>query len=262
MKIIDLTQEYEPLYYVCLEDWSEEMKEAGDHKQRWMKKMQEKGLRVKLALSDDGTVCGMAEYLPVEYSFADGKDLYFMNCIWVHGHKQGIGDKRRQGYGKALLKAAEEDAKALGAKGMAAHGLKMPVWIPAKFFMKQGYEPVDKDGISLLLFKPFSKDAEKPKFVRQVKTPEKQKNPGKVTITFLLNGYCPGRSIVFERAKKAAASFGDKVVFEVVDTSDLQVYREWGLHNELFIEDEKITFGPPLPAKKIEKLIAKKLKKL
>ncbi len=28
MKIIDLADEYKELYFVCLEDWSEEMKEA------------------------------------------------------------------------------------------------------------------------------------------------------------------------------------------------------------------------------------------
>ena len=34
MKIIDLTPDQEPLYFCCLEDWSEEMKEAGDHKEK------------------------------------------------------------------------------------------------------------------------------------------------------------------------------------------------------------------------------------
>ncbi len=33
MKIIDLSDNYKNIYYVCLEDWSEEMKEAGNHKE-------------------------------------------------------------------------------------------------------------------------------------------------------------------------------------------------------------------------------------
>jgi len=32
MRIIDLQPELEELYFQCLEDWSEEMTEAGDHK--------------------------------------------------------------------------------------------------------------------------------------------------------------------------------------------------------------------------------------
>ena len=93
-RIVDLTKELEPLYFVCLEDWSDDMKEAGEHKARWYEKMKEKGLRVKLAVEDDGTVCGMVEYMPIEHSIAQGKDSYFISCLWVHGHKQGVGDRR------------------------------------------------------------------------------------------------------------------------------------------------------------------------
>jgi hypothetical protein len=32
MKVIDLADEHKQLYFVCFEDWSEEMKEAGSHK--------------------------------------------------------------------------------------------------------------------------------------------------------------------------------------------------------------------------------------
>jgi hypothetical protein len=32
MKIIDLREQYHQTYFHCLEDWSDEMKEAGNHK--------------------------------------------------------------------------------------------------------------------------------------------------------------------------------------------------------------------------------------
>ena len=73
MKIIDLTDEYQQLYFVCLEDWSEEIKEAGNHKEVWYRKMKDKGLRVKLGLDDGGEVGGMIQYIPIEHSFAEGK---------------------------------------------------------------------------------------------------------------------------------------------------------------------------------------------
>jgi GNAT superfamily N-acetyltransferase len=262
MKIIDLSKEYEPLYFVCLEDWSEEMKEACNHKEIWYNEMKEKGLRVKLALDSDGKAVGMVEYLPVEQSIADGQNLYYINCIWVHGHKRGVGDQRRHGYGKALLQAAEEDAMAHGAKGMAAPGITIPVWIPASFFKKQGYSVVDKNSVMQLLFKPFTADAQPPKFIRQKKKPKKYQAPGKVTVTYLLTGSCPASSIVCERAKKAAAEFGDKVVFHCIDTIDRATYLEWGTQNELYIEDMQASFGPPLTYDKIKKLIAKQVKKL
>jgi len=52
MKVSDLTEENEKLYFVCLEDWSDEFKEAGNHKENWYNKMKDKGLRVKIALDD------------------------------------------------------------------------------------------------------------------------------------------------------------------------------------------------------------------
>ncbi|TSA25664.1 MAG: hypothetical protein D4R67_09550 [Bacteroidetes bacterium] len=68
MEIIDLSPEYESLYCCCLEDWSDEMKEAGDHKDKWFQSIRDKGLRVKLAVDDNGVVGGMIQYLPIELS--------------------------------------------------------------------------------------------------------------------------------------------------------------------------------------------------
>ena len=61
MKVVDLADEYKELYFVCLEDWSEEMKEAGSHKENWCNKMKNMGLRVKLATDDYGMVGGMIQ---------------------------------------------------------------------------------------------------------------------------------------------------------------------------------------------------------
>ncbi len=55
MKVIDLTEDYKELYFVCLEDWSEEINEAGHHKEVWYNKMKEKGLQVKLAIENRTT---------------------------------------------------------------------------------------------------------------------------------------------------------------------------------------------------------------
>ncbi len=262
MKIVDLTKEYEQLYFVCLENWSADMQEAGCHKETWYNSMKSKGLRVKLALNDAGDAVGMIEYLPIEYSIAQGQDLYYINCIWVHGHKQGVGDQRKRGYGIKLLQAAEADAEALGAKGMAAHGITLPFWIPASFYKKQGYKAVDKQGIMRLLFKPFSADAQQPKMIRQKKKMEKNANPGKVTVTYFLTGSCPSCNMVYERAKRAAAEFGDRVVFQTVDTLDRETYLRCGLQNNLYVEDKRLSSGPPLSYDKIKSKIAKRVRKL
>ena len=260
MKIIDLLDEYKQLYFVCLEDWSEEMKEAGNHKEVWYSKMKDKGLRVKLALDNDGEVGGMIQYIPIKHSFVEGNDLYFIYCIWVHGYKEGKGNFQKKGLGKALLQAAETDVKDMGAKGMVAWGLLLPFWMKASWFKKHGYTKVDRQGMQVLLWKPFTDEAIPPKWIKQKKKPEII--PGKVTVAAFLNGWCPAQNLVFERAKRAATEFGDKVVFREIDTFDREVFLEWGIADALFIDDKQVRTGPPPSYEKIQKLIAKRIRKL
>lgn len=262
MKIIDLNNNLKPLYFVCLEDWSEEVKEAGNHKEVWYNKFKDKGLRVKLAADENGEVGGMIQYIPVEQSFVDGNDLYFIYCIWVHGHKKGRGNFQKKGMGKALLHAAEADAKDRGAKGMAAWGIPLPFWMKASWFRKQGYTKVDQQGIlgHVLLWKPFTDNAIPPKWIKEKKEPETI--PGKVAVTAFLNGWCPAMNMVFERARRAASEFGDKVVFQKIDTSDRNVFLDWGISDALFIDNRQMKTGPPPSYEKIKKAIAKRVKKL
>jgi len=261
MKIIDLKDEHKPLYFACLEDWSEEIKEAGDHKAQWYEKMKDRGLGVKLALDDRGEVGGMIQYVPIDVSpGAEGRDLYFILCIWVHGHKKGRGNFQKRGMGKALLQAAEEDARERGAKGMAAWGMAIPVFMRASWFKKHGYERADKIGMQVLLWKPFTGEAKPPRWIRQKKNPETV--AGKVTVTALLNGWCPAMNTTFERAKRAASELGDQVAFRTVDAFDRDVILEWGTSDALFVDHKQIRTGPPPSYKKIKNKIAKRVNKL
>lgn len=262
MKVINLGDHQKELYFCCLEDWSDEMKEAGDHKEIWYEKMKDKGLRVKLSADDEGKIGGMIQYIPIEHSFAEGKDLYFVLCIWVHGYKKGRGNFRKKGMGKALLQAVEADVKDIGAKGLVVWGVPLPVFMRASWFKKQGYTVVDKQGFlgQVLLWKPFVDDAVPPKWIAEKKRPEPAS--GKVTVTVLNNGWCPAQNIVFERAKRAASEFGEKVEFQEIDTFDREVLLEWGAADVLYINDKPMRTGPPPPYKKIKKRIARNVKKL
>lgn len=260
MNVIDLADDYLQLYFMCLEDWSEEIKEAGTRKELWYKGMVDKGLRVKLALDDGGQVGGMIQYGPIEHSFVDGNNLYFIYCIWVHGHKQGRGNFQKKGMGKALLVAAEDDARDRGAQGMAAWGMFLPFWMKASWFKKQGYSKVDRQGLAVLLWKPFTDTVEPPQWIKQKKNPETI--PGKVTVTAFVNGWCQAQNMVYERAKRAAAEFGDEVVFREIDTSNRDVLMEWGISDALYIDDKQVRTGPPPSYEKIYKLISKRVRKL
>lgn len=260
MRVIDLTPEHVEEYCQCLEEWSDEIKEAGSHKREWVDRYKDRGLRVKLAVDDQGTVGGMIQYLPIERSPAEGTGLYFILCIWVHGHKQGRGDFQKKGLGTALLEAAEADACELGGKGMAAWGVVLPFWMRASWFRKHGYRKADKLGMMALMWKPFTADAAAPSWIRPKKKPQPER--GKVVVTGLLNGWCPAMSMVHERARRAAAELGPQVEFREIRTDDREVLLEWGMSDALFVDGKEMRTGPPPKYEKIKRKVARRLKKV
>jgi len=260
MRVIDLKPEHVDEYCLCLEEWSDEIREAGSHKREWLERHQGEGLRVKLALDDAGTVGGMIQYVPIERSPAAGSGLYFILCIWVHGARQGRGNFQKKGMGTALLQAAEEDARARGARGMAAWGVSLPFWMRASWFRRHGYRKADRIHIMSLVWKPFAADAKPPSWIRPKKKP--QGEPGKVVVTGLLNGWCPAMSLVHERARRAVAELGPPAEFREIRTDDRAVFLEWGRSDAVFVDGREIRSGPPPKYEKIKKKIARRLKKV
>jgi GNAT superfamily N-acetyltransferase len=258
MKIIDLTDEHKHLFSVCLEDWNDMAAEAGPRRAQWVARFLAKGLRARLALDDGGAVGGMIQYLPIEQSHVDGAGLYFVHCVWVHGYKQGRGNFQKHGMGSALLDSAEADARSLGATGMAAWGLWLPFWMKASWFKKHGYRKADRQGLAVLLWKPFTNDAVAPRwFPRSKKLPEPV--AGKVNVTAFSNGWCMGMNLVVERAKRAAAEFGERVIYHEIDTSDRSAVIAWGQSDAVFVDDKPVNMGPPPSYEKIRSLIAKRV---
>ena len=259
MKIADLHPGQENLYCMCLEEWSDEMREAGDKKFHWFEKAKETGLRVKLATDEDGAGAGMIHYMPIENTHVRGEGLYFIYCIWVHGYKEGQGDYQKRGIGTALLEAAEHDARELGAKGMAAWGVAVPFFMRAAWFKKKGYIPCDRNSIAVLLWKPFSDDAAAPAWNKQKKTPPPVS--GQVTVHSYVNGWCPAQNLTYERAKRAAEDIGGHVVFKEYNTTDPEVFDEWGILDALYVDGRQVRTGPPPSYDNIVKTIKKAVKK-
>jgi GNAT superfamily N-acetyltransferase len=260
MEVRDLDAEHRVSFLKCLEEWSPDMADVGDRREVWFADRSRKGLRVKLVFDDRGVPGGMIQYLPIEHSQAEGEGLHFILCIWVHGHKQGRGDFQGSGMGTALLKAAEDDARSLGSGGMVAWGLSMPFWMKASWFKRHGYTKVDKDGMMVLLWKPFSDKARPPRWIRPKKRP--QARPGAVTVTSFNSGWCSAGNMVHERAKRASSMFGDKVRFEHVDTMDRATLLEWGMSDALFVDGRQVRTGPPPSFDKIKGTIGRRVRKL
>ena len=259
MNISDLEPGQESMYCMCLEEWSDEMREAGGKKLQWYNGAKKRGLRVKLAVDDNGEAAGMIHYMPIEHTHVSGEGLYFIYCVWIHGYKEGQGNYQKRGIGTALLQAAEEDARELGAKGMAAWGVVVPFFMRASWFKKKGYTTCDRDGIAALLWKPFTGDATPPEWNKQKKKPGSDSQL--VTVHSFVSGWCPAQNLTYERAKRAAGEIGGPVAFKEYDTTDPEVFSEWGILDALYIDGKQIRTGPPPSYEKIEKTIRKAGKK-
>lgn len=262
VRVVDLAPEHEPSYFVCLEDWrGSELADAGDHKARWFQHMRSRGLRVKLAVDADGRVGGMIHYLPIEHSPAVGVGLEFILCVWVHGHARGRGNFQGRGMGTALLEAAEADARARGVKGMVAWGLALPFWMRASWFRRHGYLRADRRGMTSLVWKPFVAGAEPPRWA-----PGASRHPepvaGKVVVTGCVNGWCPAQNLAFERARRAAAQYGDLVECRLVDTTDRETMLAWGELDALFVDGRRVRTGPPPSEAKLAALIGKRVRRV
>jgi hypothetical protein len=66
--------------------------------------------------------------------------------------------------------------------------------------------------------------------------------------------------LVYERAKRAASEFGDKVEFVEYNTFDQDVFSEWGIVDALFIDGKRVRTGPPPSYEKIKRIINKRHK--
>jgi hypothetical protein len=66
-----------------------------------------------------------------------------------------------------------------------------------------------------------------------------------------------GMNLAYERARRAAADFGDRVAFVEIDTSEHAAAAEWGRSDELFIDGTQVRNGPPPSYEKIHGLIAR-----
>jgi GNAT superfamily N-acetyltransferase len=259
MKIVDLESAHLGTYCKCLEEWSHEFDDEGGHKRKWYELQKERGLRVKLAKNEKDEIVGMIQYIPSEHAPMRGTGLYYVYCIWVHGHKQGVGDNQHRGIGKMLLAAAEEDAEARGAKGMAAWGLRLPFFMRSSWFKRNGYKSVDTDGMAEMVLKRFSPDAVAPAFIKQTRRVEA--GTDKVKVTCFMNGWCPAQNIVYERARRAAEEHKGQVEFIGIDTSDRRSLEEFGIADGLFVDSKRIRTGPPPSYDKIRRIVERGIRR-
>ena len=241
----DMQPEDEDFVSTCSHvDESAEIDACGRRRARLLHDLIDRGAVVKAALLD-GTHVGFAHGVPIELSSWGpvGERLTVIPCLYVQDRSA------RQGIGRALIAAVEADARRTGRCGtttMAYRDLPGAEWfMPAAFFEHLGYEEVDGRGRYVLLWKPFTDDAESPRFL----DPAYAYVPvaGKVVVDLFWNGFCPTSDIEAERVRNVCAEFDDQVILNASCAEDRNALLACQIPRAIYVDGTEIGWGYEAP---------------
>jgi GNAT superfamily N-acetyltransferase len=108
-------------------------------KVEWLQKRFREGLRILLFRDEKGKPLAFLEYVPGEYAWrpVDAKSWLFVHCLWVYPEGQKVG-----GLGSRLIRACMEEARKIGATGVAAI-VSDGAWMAGReVFLKNGFEQI------------------------------------------------------------------------------------------------------------------------
>jgi len=238
---------------------SEEIDLSAGRRLAWLKAMREKGSRVKIATLD-GEVAGFLHVIPIEFCPWGplGRDLLVIPCL--------VSVNKGHGAGKALLDAAEEEARRQGRKGIATIGYYHDFWfMPASFFeangflkcggAKQGY--FDSKSRAAVLWRVFDQHAKAPVLLKPKH--EFKPIPGKVVIDLFWNEFCQTSNIEARRVREVAAEFGDSVVLNQYSADDRPALLRHQISRAIYVNGREIAWGHEAPRNGIREAIARAL---
>lgn len=183
-KIIELNANNIGSEHICCAISDKKCTDSYQAKKDWLKQEFNNGY-VFRRLDERAKV--FIEYGPAEFAWIPitAPNYLNVNCFWVSGKY------KKNGYGKALLKSAIDDAKEQGKSGLATvvGTKKLHFMSDTKWLLKQGFEEIERisSGFSLLAMK-LDESAVKPSFNESVKS---GKCPDKKGIVVYYSNRCP-----------------------------------------------------------------------
>jgi GNAT superfamily N-acetyltransferase len=234
MELLDVTAETEATFLRCLHDEAPDDPRIIALRREWFRAGRDKGLRAKVLKADAGEIIALCQYMPVEATHIVGRDLMAILCVWVHGYEHHVGNRQRQGHGRLILNAIEEDARAAGSGGVVAWGMDFPYWNPVSFYEHIGYARTDKSGMAVLVWKLYREGVDPPRFLRQERPLPAP--PDKVAVAVFIGGWCCGICSEGVTAGEAVEGLSDVADYLEVDTSDRAAMLSWGISAGVYLE--------------------------
>ncbi|MHA1677144.1 MAG: GNAT family N-acetyltransferase [Promethearchaeota archaeon] len=244
MSIIIRDMEKDDEYYVgtCTHVYENniEYEESGIRRISWLRKMEQKGLVVKVALIN-GIHAGFIYLMPIEINpwGIEGKELMFFPCLVSHSKFS------RKGIGKSLIKAAEEETIKRGKKGLATVGYFWDFWfMPASFFTKLGFIVAERIKEEAILCKLFDDNVALPHF-RTEKYKFKEVK-GKVVIDLFWNKFCLTSDVEAQRVREVVSEFGENVILNEYESTNLEIMNKYGISRKIYVNGTAMEIGPEI----------------
>lgn len=183
-KLIDLNVDTIADEHICCAFSDKKCTDSYQAKKNWLKQEFGKGYVFRRI---DARAKVFIEYGPAEEAWLpiSAPNYLNINCLWVSGKY------KKNGYAKALLKSALNDAIQHGKDGLVTvvGTKKFHFMSDTKWFLKQGFEEVERisSGFSILV-KKISKEADNPTFNTSVLSGECAEKEG---ITVYYSNRCP-----------------------------------------------------------------------
>jgi GNAT superfamily N-acetyltransferase len=120
---------------------SKKRSEGYRRKLSWLEQRFDEGLKIKMLDLEQGAR-GFIEYIPGEFAWraVNAQGYMFIHCLWV------VGQSRGKGYGRLLLNDCIKEAGKLGMRGVAVLASERPWLADKQFFVRHGFQPVDRFG--------------------------------------------------------------------------------------------------------------------
>ncbi len=222
---------------------SEEMDSSAGRRLAWLSAMHRNGSRVRVATLA-GRLAGFLHVIPIECCPWGplGRELLVIPCL--------VSVNKGHGVAKALLAAAEEEARRQGRKGIVTIGYYHDFWfMPASFFeangflkcggIRQGYG--DPKSRAAVLWRAFDEHVEAPLLLKPKY--EFKTIPGKVVIDLFWNEFCQTSNIEAQRVREVAAEFGDSVTLNQYSADDRAALLRHQIARGVLINGREIYWG-------------------
>ncbi|MHC4479726.1 MAG: GNAT family N-acetyltransferase [Planctomycetota bacterium] len=254
-QVVDLGDEHMHFVASCThtDGLDEEARTANAMRESWLRDSLARGLKVKVVV-DSGRPVGFAHCLPIEMGTwgMSGEDLMTVPCLTLE-YGRVYSQEQGSGYGRALMKAVEAEAKRARKKGVAVLAYDHHFWfMPAPFFRRLEYDEVARDGDAVIMLKAF--EAVTLPIMHKLNY-QPRSVAGKVVVDAFWTPMCPTSIVEIQRVREVCAEYGDKVALNEFNCGEKETLERHQTARAIFINGNLHNWGYAAPRDELKKQI-------